>query len=73
VKEEIAILVKEGFRDISEDDIVELLESRSLPLTNEEMAVMDMRMYKEAQNDGGGGGDGSGGGGGGGHGCKSMT
>jgi hypothetical protein len=40
VKEEIPILAKEeGFQDVSEG---ELLESLSLPLTNEEMAEMDM-------------------------------
>jgi hypothetical protein len=44
VKEEIAILAKEeGFQDVSGDDIVKLLESFSLPLTNEEMAEMDIR------------------------------
>jgi hypothetical protein len=52
VMEEIAILAKgEGFQDISGDEIVDLLESLSLPLTNEEMAEMNMRTYKEAQND----------------------
>jgi hypothetical protein len=36
VKEEVAILAKEeGFQDVREDDIIELLESHSLPLTNE--------------------------------------
>jgi hypothetical protein len=31
-----------GFQDSSEDGIVELLESVSLPLTNEELAELDM-------------------------------
>jgi hypothetical protein len=45
VKEEIAILAKEGFEDVSEYDIVKILESLSLPLTIEEMAEMDIQMY----------------------------
>jgi hypothetical protein len=52
VKEEIAISAnEEGFQDVSGDDIVEFLESLSLPLTNEEMSEMDMSTYKEAKND----------------------
>jgi hypothetical protein len=36
LKEEVAILAKEeGFQNVREDDIVELLESHSLPLMNE--------------------------------------
>jgi hypothetical protein len=39
VKEEIAILAKEeGLQNVSEDHTVELLESLSLQLMNEEMA-----------------------------------
>jgi hypothetical protein len=34
-----------------EDDIAELLESHSLPLTNEELVELDKQMYKEAQDD----------------------
>jgi hypothetical protein len=49
VKEESAILTKgAGFQDVSENDTVELLESNSLLLTNEELAEVDRQTYKEA-------------------------
>jgi hypothetical protein len=49
---EIAILAKEpGFQDVGEDDVAELLESHSLPLTNEELAELDKQTYEEAQDD----------------------
>jgi hypothetical protein len=49
---EIAILAKmAGFEDVSEDDVAQLLESHSLPLTNEKLAEMDKLMYKDAQDD----------------------
>jgi hypothetical protein len=52
VKEEITTVVKEaGFQYVSDDDIVELLESHSLPLTNEELAELDGQTHKEAQDD----------------------
>jgi hypothetical protein len=52
VKEEPAILAKEaGFEDVSGDDTVELLESVSAPLTNEDLAEMDREIYEEAQGD----------------------
>jgi hypothetical protein len=50
VTEENVILAKEtGFQEVSEDARVELLESRSAILKNEELAELDRRTYKEAQ------------------------
>jgi hypothetical protein len=44
--------VKEaGFKYVSDDDLVELLESHSLPLMNEELVDMDGQTPKEAQDD----------------------
>jgi hypothetical protein len=52
VKEEIKNVAKEaGFQDISDNDVVEFLEWRSLPLTNEEMAGLDEQTYEEAHSD----------------------
>jgi hypothetical protein len=43
VKEESASLAKgAGFQDVTEDDVVELLEFVSLPLMNEELTELDM-------------------------------
>jgi hypothetical protein len=42
MRDEIAILAKEaGSEDVSEDNLVELLESHALPLINEELAELD--------------------------------
>jgi hypothetical protein len=51
VKEEIATAAREaGFQDVSDDDIIELLESHCLPLTNKELAELDRQTHKEAQD-----------------------
>jgi hypothetical protein len=51
VKEVSVILATEGgFQEFSEDVIVELLESHSVILMNEELAGLDMRTCKEAQD-----------------------
>jgi hypothetical protein len=48
VKEEITTVAKEaGFQDVSDDDIIELLESHSMPLMNEELAKVDSRHTKK--------------------------
>jgi hypothetical protein len=42
VKEEITTAAREaGFQDVSDDDIIELLECHYLPLMNEELAGLD--------------------------------
>jgi hypothetical protein len=54
VKEDSAILAKGAeFQDVSEGNIVELLESISFPLSYEELAEVDRQTYeyKEAQDD----------------------
>jgi hypothetical protein len=49
VKDEIVIVAREtGFQEVSEDAVVELLESRSVILMNEEPAWLDMRTCKGA-------------------------
>jgi hypothetical protein len=51
VKEETVIVVKEtGFQEVSEDSIVELLDSHSVILMNEEPAGLDRRTCKGAQD-----------------------
>jgi hypothetical protein len=48
VKEEITNVAKQaGFQDVSDNDVVEFLESHSLPLTNEELAGLDMQIYED--------------------------
>jgi hypothetical protein len=52
VREKTAGVAKEaGFQCVSDDDIVVLLESHSLPLTNDELVELDMEMCKGAQDD----------------------
>jgi hypothetical protein len=52
VKEEITTVAKgAGFQDISEYDLVELLESHSLILMHKELAEVGRQTYKEAQDD----------------------
>lgn len=49
VMEEIRIVGSEGgFKNVSEDDIIELLQSVSLSLENEELAEFDRQTYKDA-------------------------
>jgi hypothetical protein len=51
MRDEIAILAKEaGFDDVSEDNLVELLESYALPLINEELAELDRQTYRAEQD-----------------------
>jgi hypothetical protein len=52
VEEEISPVLNEaGFQDVSDDDILELLEFHSLPLMIEEVAELKRQTHKEAQVD----------------------
>jgi hypothetical protein len=49
VKEEIITVAEEaGFQDVSEEGIVEVVDSHSVVLMNKELAGLDRQIYKEA-------------------------
>jgi hypothetical protein len=52
VKEGITTVTKEaGFQDVSDNEVVEFLESHSLPFTNKSVTGLDKETYEEAQDD----------------------